>query len=424
MIGMTADQDAAFRGAADGVSLNGNSATSGEHDSWQPVPLGPILEGLRTGAIVGPVPTLMRRTDGVALLYRAEVHSFAGEPESGKSWAAANVGARLVTQGDAVLYLDFEDNPASVLARMLALGATSDAILSHFTYIRPDTPSRDATIAALRRVDYVLAIIDGLSEAYGLLGLDSEKNADVATFLALLPRPIAAAGAAVVQIDHVTKAREGRGRYAIGAQHKLAGIAVAYSFEVIKPFSRLQAGTIKIRVEKDRHGHVRGHADGHVIALAQIEPQDNGERVTFTLNPPDTSSTTGTFRPTVIMERVSKFLEDNPGAGVNTIRGAIESKAANVDLAVRALVAEHHVEQRQEGQSKRHYVVLPYRQDSDRVPVSQPCPNRVPDTGGSDRVPVSPPIGDTNTGHGPRTSQDQLRPRDAVNPIEIRRTAA
>ena len=381
MTGWTAEEDAAFRAVADGLSLNGNSSAA-DHDSWQPVPLGPILEGLRTGTIVGPVPTLMRRTDGIALLYPAEVHSFAGEPESGKSWAAAAEGARLVARGDAVLYLDFEDNPASVLARMLALGATTDAILSHFTYIRPDTPSRAATVTALTRIDYVLAIVDGLSEAYGLLGLDSEKNADVATFLATLPRPIAAAGAAVVQIDHVTKAREGRGRYAIGAQHKLAGISTAYSFEVVKPFSRSQGGTIKIRVEKDRHGHVRGHATGHVIALAQIEPENNGERVIFTLNPPDTSSTAGTFRPTVLMERVSRFLEDNPGAGVNSIRAAIESKAANVDAAVRALIDEHHVEQRVEGQAKRHYSLVPYRQETDRVPVSQPCPNRVPDTGG------------------------------------------
>ena len=47
-------------------------------------------------------------------------------------------------------------------------------------------------------------------------------------------RPIAAAGAAVVLIDHVAKDKEKRGRYAIGAQHKLAGVAVAYGIEVLR----------------------------------------------------------------------------------------------------------------------------------------------------------------------------------------------
>jgi hypothetical protein len=400
----TSTEDAEFRAIADGgVQLNGSPAAPPDRDSWQPVDLRPILEGLRTGTIVVPIPTLMERTDGVALLYRGEVHSFAGEPESGKSWAAAAECARLVLLGEPVLYLDFEDNPASVLARLLALGATPEAILASFTYIRPDQPGQHATIAALAHGDLVLVVIDGLSEAYVLMGLDPEKNVDAAKFLAMLPRPIAAAGAAVIQIDHVTKAREGRGRYAIGAQHKLAGIAVAYSFEVIKPFSRIQDGTIKIRVEKDRHGHVRGHAEAGVIAVAHVQPHDDGERVAITLGPPDGSTVDDTFRPVVLMERVSRALEAHPGLTKRAVRETVTGRAKYVDLALDLLVADGFIRVEALGQANHHHVDRPFREadDADRVPVSPPCPDRVRDTGETDRVPVSPPIGDTDTGHTP-----------------------
>ena len=361
------DEDfAAFRALADGPAQNGHVA-SATHDSWRPVELAPILEGLRTGAIVGPVPTLLLRSDDVALLYRGEVHSFAGEPESGKSWVAAAECARLVALGAQVLYLDFEDTPASVIGRLLALGATPNAILNCFAYVRPDTPSHRDTVAQLATRPPLLAIIDGLSEAYGLLGLDLEKNADAAKFLALLPRPLASTGAAVVQIDHVTKSPESRGRYAIGAQHKLAGIAVAYSFEIIKPFSRLQAGTIKIRVEKDRHGHVRGHADGHVIALAQVEPHAGGERVTVTLSPPDRATGDGgELRPTVLMQRVAKFVEGSPGATRNDIRDLVDGNTAWKDKARLLLIAEGYIEVRPEGRAHRHYPLRPYDENPPR----------------------------------------------------------
>lgn len=396
-------EDADFRELADGPAMNGASA--GTRNSWKPIPLGPILEGLLSGAIVGPAPTLMKRTDGIPLLYRGEVHSFAGEPESGKSWIALAECTRAIRDDDPVLYLDFEDNPASVIGRLLTLGATPRAILDSFTYIRPDTPSPDGGIAALARADSVLVVVDGLSEAYVLEGLDPEKNVDAAKFLALLPRPIAAAGSAVILIDHVTKAREGRGRWAIGAQHKLAGIAVAYSFEAVKPFSRAQSGLVKIRVEKDRHGHVRGHAQGGVIALAHVDPSDEGNQVSVTLAPPDSATDEGEFRPTELMERASAFLEVSPDATLNQIRDGVTGKAEWVTAAVRCLVAEGHVEQRQDGQALRHSNVRRFTgQDppSPRVPTeSQPSPG----TGSSTGSPSPPPEGDSDPAAPPENPQ-------------------
>jgi hypothetical protein len=410
MSSWSAEEDAAFRAAVDREVAPLHAVKSKpERGSWDPIELAAIVAGIQAGEIVGPVPSVMVRSDGVCLLYRGETHQLAGEPESGKGLISLAAAAQQLATGENVLMIDFEDSPASIVTRLLALGATPEAIIDRFTYIRPVDPLDAAQFYALTHSrEFSLAIIDGVSEAFALLGLDLADNLDAAKFLATLPRPLAETGAAVLLIDHVAKAKESRGRYALGAGHKLAGVAAAFSTDVIKAPSRADAGMIKIKVEKDRHGHVRGQAAGGVIALAHITPSDNGEHVTVSLDPPEVSVTeTGDFRPTTLMERVSRYLEDEPGATLRTVRTDVAGKAAYVDQALRVLVAEGFVQQRPDGQARRHYVVNEYREDDVRVPVSQPCPDRVPDTGETYRVPVSLPLqGDTDTGHG----QDQNSP--------------
>jgi AAA domain len=326
--------------------------------SWTPLDLESVVAGVQSGQIVGPMPELMARTDGACLLYPGEVHSLAGEPESCKGWITLAASAPILAT-DAVLYLDFEDTPASIVARLLALGAEPAAVVERFVYVRPSDPfTPDALRALLNARPYRLGVIDGVSEAYALLGLDPYMNADAAKFLAALPRPIAERGTAVLEVDHVVKSKEARSRYALGAQHKLAGIAAAYSAEVIKAPSRAAAGLVKVKVEKDRHGHVRGHAEGGVIALGHIEPEDDGGRVTVRLEPPEVSTTeAGEFRPTELMRKASQFIESEPGASLNAIRRGVPGRSKYLDLAVRQLVAEGFVERRSEGRGYGHYSV-------------------------------------------------------------------
>jgi len=350
-------------------------------NSWIRVDLASILDGIERGEIVGPQPSLMLRSDGIALLYPGEVHSLAGEPESGKGWLSLATALEVIRGGGQVLYLDFEDGPASIVARLLALGATFAQVIERFVYVRPMDPFAAPAFYELVRdlkPAPALAVIDGLSEAYALLGLDVNSNTDAATFLSTIPRPLAAGGAAVLEIDHVVKAKEGRGRFSIGAQHKLAGVAAAYSTDIVTSPSRTSDGLIRLRVEKDRHGHVRGHAHGGVIALARIKPHDNGTRITVTLDPPDSTdddSLDGEFRPTQLMERVSRYVEENPGAGLNQIRDNVRGKAAWVDTARSILIREDYIRVKPSGQKQLHHHVKPYR-----VPASQPRPNHVPDT--------------------------------------------
>lgn len=387
-----------------GIGPGGAAATLGEFCdlppvSWQPMELAPIVAGIQAGEIVGPVPGLMARTDGVCLLYAGKVHELHGEPETGKGWIALAVAAEtLLTAG--VLYLDFEDSAESIVERLLALGTPPDAIVERFTYLNPcEAFTPKALTVLLDARPFALALIDGVTEAYDLLGLDPYSNLDAAKFLAALPRPIAERGAAVVEIDHVVKSKEARGRYGLGAGHKLAGIAATFSTEVIRQPSRADAGLVKITIQKDRHGHVRSHAQGGVIALAHIIPSDGGARVSVLLDPPDSSTNAeGEFRPTVLMGRVARYIEEDPGAGVNAIRRGVEGKRArDKDLALRLLITEGYIERRQEGQRQRHYSVQPFDENphTNRVPQR---PNRVPDTV---EPTVSPcPVPTEGHGHG------------------------
>ncbi len=431
----TAEQDADFRAAVDaGEVMNGHNPAPAENlppvlaSTWSAIDLAPILAGIQAGDIVGPVPALMARTDGAMLLYPGEVHSLAGEPESGKGWITLACSAAVVASGEHVLYIDFEDAPASIITRLLALQAAPADILERFTYVRPCDPfGIEAFTTLLTTREYALGIIDGLSEAYGLLGLDPYSNPDAAKFLTALPRPIAQRGAAVILIDHVVKSKETRGRYALGAQHKLAGIAVAYGTDVIRPPSRTDTGLIKLKVEKDRHGHVRGHAVAGEIALVHIAPEDNGQRVTVTLEPPNTiiSPTTGSIRPTFLMERVSMLLERQPGAGLNEIRNGIKGKTKFVDDALRLLIDEGYVGVEPNGQKRCHYSSRPYREDDDRDPATQPRPATTQDAEATNRDPATPPLkGSRVTGRGHHDTDPEENNRDPNPDAEPKRLQA
>jgi hypothetical protein len=360
--------------------------------SWTPVDLVPVLDGIVTGTLTGPQPLLMPRADGVRLLYGGELHSLAGEPESGKGWLALGEAARVIEAGARVLYLDFEDSPVNITGRLIALGAEPSAIAEHFVYVAPADPLPPRALATLLRgKPFALAILDGMTEAYALLGLD-DKNTAVPQFLRMLPRPIAATGAAILVIDHVTKSKEGRGRFAIGAQHKLAGVAVAYGVEVLAPPSRTSAGKLKLTIHKDRHGHIRGHATHGVIAIARIEPTDDGHTVTVTLDTPDDTGDGANFRPTVLMQRASEAIEASPGLTSRELRALIKgAKSDYKDIAVQTLAREGYIEIREEGRARRHYHLATYRTDDDCAHVPDRASN-VPGTSESDRALVPHPL--------------------------------
>jgi hypothetical protein len=327
-----------------------------------PVPLAELVAQVQAGHVNRPEPTLLLRSDGRGLLYEGMVHAIVGEPETGKGWVVLCEGARLLRVGLRVLYVDFEDSPENIVTRLLALGAPAAAVAERFVYIRPDEVLLPGFLDdLLARGPYALAILDGMTEAYELMGLDYGDNKHIPRFLRALPRPLAEHGAAVVQVDHVTKNSEARGNWAIGGQHKKAGIPVQYGLQVIEHPSREKEGRSRLLVQKDRPGGVRGHAVGDVVAIVTITPFNGGKRVQVRFDPP-AAGEGGEFRPTALMARASKFIMDE-GVGVglskNKVFEGCKGNRAALLKAVDLLVDEGYVEVRK---GKLHHA-KPYKDE-------------------------------------------------------------
>jgi hypothetical protein len=380
--------------------------------TWAPVPLEAAVAGEQSEA----APSMLERSDGRCLLYGSRVHALHAEPEALKTWLALVASVEQIATGRVVIYIDFEDGPAGIVQRLRELGADSQAILTRFVYIRPDEPltgavAHDLDTALARKPS--LVVIDGVTEAFSRQGLNPLDNSDVATWLDLLPRRCVRAGAATLTLDHVVKDREQRGRYAIGAQHKLAGVDVAYSLKVIEPFAHGRDGLVAVKVEKDRPGRVREFASDGQVALIRARSHSNGS-VTITLEPPDRQDgPAAAFRPTVLMERVSRAVEATPGLTKSAIREAVRGKAGQIDLARETLISEGCIDARHDGpQAVRHYSIKPFdpSDDTHPVPSSQPGPNPVPDRVAVDPVPQSRPIRTGDGGHGHQDSPQNGHP--------------
>lgn len=395
--------------------------------SWAAVDLGPFLDG----SYHPPTPELLPRSDGVCLLYRGLTHSLHGESESGKSLVAQVESVRILAAGGRVLYVDFESDAGAIVARLLEFGATAQQVAAGFTYVRPEVNPRSsaAEAAAFRahlRQRYDLAVIDGVTDSLGLWGAETKDNDGITSWARELPKAIAdRTGAAVVLIDHVTKDSEGRGRFAIGGQAKLATLTGAgYTVEVAQPLGRGLRGVVVLRVAKDRPGYVRGRCgpmrpSDRTQEAARVVIDSTGPAPAVTVEAARTSADpehhAQAFRPTTLMERVSRYLEQaDDGLSFNRINGDVPGREQHVRTALGVLVAEGYVAVEAGARNANlHRSVREYRQRTDpasdvyETGDSQPSPDHLtvshPYTGGwetdSHRIPetVRETVGDSQT---------------------------
>ncbi|MFE1249670.1 AAA family ATPase [Streptomyces sp. NPDC058766] len=228
---------------------------------WEDVDLGPVLDGSHKplNATVGA------RDDGIGLFYPGRVNGIQGESEAGKSWVALICCLIETNRGNHVFYLDFEDSEDGVVDRLRLIGAAPETIRARFHYIRPGSAPTPGVVGAVaRRVEQyraTLVVVDGVTEAMTLLGLELKENSEIAAFGRKFLRPLADTGAAVVSLDHVVKSSESRGRYALGGVHKLNAVnGVQYMLEAVRPFGVGTEGRSRLRIAKDRPAQVRKNA--------------------------------------------------------------------------------------------------------------------------------------------------------------------
>ena len=228
-----------------------------------------------------PEPSILRRADGHHIFYAGKINALFGESESGKTWIALEAVRQELEKGNFVFYLDFEDSVRGIYNRLNTL----EADLSHFKtflYSNPTEPlsagAREALLTKIEEFKPSLIVLDGVNAAMNVMGLDLEKNKDATSFSQEVLRPLRLHNAAILTIDHVTKSKDNRGNYAIGAQAKRAdidGCAVAVEVEIA--FGRGIDGALALKVTKDRPGFVRAICqEGKNLGVANIKAQASG----------------------------------------------------------------------------------------------------------------------------------------------------
>jgi DnaB-like helicase N terminal domain/AAA domain len=362
------------------------AGSTGPSSTWRPVDLRPVLDGTREV----PVPAVGSRDDGVGLLYPGKIHALGAETEAGKTWLALTTAAGEIARGSHVVYVDFEDDEGGVAGRLMILGMSPDKIAEFFHYIRPEDPlgagsGRRDLLGLVGDTQPALVVVDGVTEAMVLHGLDLKDNTDVGRFLELLPRPLARLGPATLMLDHVVKDRDARGRYDLGGVHKLNGIDGA-SFTLIrrKPFGIGMEGVSSLCIRKDRHGQLRRHGipAGELYHFADLVLKSHDETFTEASLPapvPRSSGHGAAWRPTVLMERISLFCESKPGLTKNALVIGVKGKTDHKKLALELLVQEGYIGAEKDGNSYHHRSLQPFREANDGQGEFDVTPDPEPD---------------------------------------------
>ena len=354
-------------GWPDSYDDDGSTPEPEEHRSWCRVDLSAVLDGTWQR----PVPAVGSRDDGEGLFYPGKVHTVASEAEGGKTWLAFHAAAQEISAGHGVVFADFEDDEAGAAGRLTAIGVAAADITSRFGYIRPDEPvgafgNRDRLNEALGDLKPTLVVLDGVTEAMTMHGLDLRDNTDAARFGRILVRPIARTGAAVVALDHVAKDRERQGGYALGAVHKLNGADVAYVLDNRDPFGIGLTGRSRILIRKDRPGELRRlgrRSHDGLYHYADLVIVSHGEDFAEVSVPAADADGGAPQRPTVIMAKISAVLASTPGELSQTsIEGLVPSRTRTVRLALELLVNDGYVAREKRGQTHWHRHVRPFHE--------------------------------------------------------------
>lgn len=278
---------------------------------------------------------------------------------TGKSLAASVVAVEVVDNGGSVAILDVENGAEEYAARLAdILADRSDDVaqacserLRYYAWpaLRTDWGPEDWA-EALGGVD--LVIFDSSRLILSAAGLAEDSNDDYSVFVHALLIPLARAGIATLVLDNTGHDDQGRAR---GASAKADLNEVVYVVRVGRPFDRDQTGELHLHRKRTRFSDLP----------TQLTMTLGGG--TYRAPVPVEHDTDATFRPTVLMERVSLAIEANPGLSKRAIRESVRGKNAVIDLALELLISDEYIETRREGQADRHYSTRAYRETDDEA---------------------------------------------------------
>lgn len=257
--------------------------------TWMRVELGPVL----AGEARQPSPEYLTRDDGRSLFYPGQVNGIHADSGTGKGWLTCHATAEAIREGLKVMIIDLEDIAESITARLRILGLTDQQIEHGVDYRRPQVGFDPHTVTWLCNEiadgGHAIVFLDSLGEAFALDGINEDKDNEVGPWLRANTRPIAETGAALVIVDHSTKAGD-NSLHPSGSKRKRAAITGAsYLIEATKPLTKEAGGRLKITCAKDRHGNFgRGEHVANFV-MTPADPATGGPAGT-TLYAPDTEA--------------------------------------------------------------------------------------------------------------------------------------
>lgn len=217
------------------------------------------------GGLPPPVePVLLRRQDGHALFYAGKVNVLYGDPECGKTWIALAAVVEALNDGRRASFVDLDHNGmAEIVGRLLLLGAKPADLGDRDLFWLTEPEDKDelmAEIGSLRQWRPAAAVVDSLGELLPMLGLSSNSPDDYTIAHRAALTPLAAAGAAVIGIDHMPKSEEARQRGQTGTTAKKRAVnGITLRVTLHETFAPGKGGSANMTITKDRPGGLRAH---------------------------------------------------------------------------------------------------------------------------------------------------------------------
>ncbi|MDF9876167.1 AAA family ATPase [Cellulosimicrobium cellulans] len=251
--------------AATGHPITGANLGQDEPDE---APLFADVAALLDGTMPEPPrPELMVCSDGAALFYRSQLNHVYGDPESGKTWVCLAAVATDLQAGKRAAVIDVDHNGvAATVTRLLDLGAPTSALRDpdRFRYSEPEDGAQlRQVVLALVEWQPDVVVLDSLGEVLPLFDASSNSPDDFTRVHALVMKPLARAGAAVLAIDHLAKSESSRAMGATGTAAKKRAIGgVSLRVTVGTAFAPGRGGSCYLAISKDRHGGLRARRPG------------------------------------------------------------------------------------------------------------------------------------------------------------------
>jgi hypothetical protein len=227
------------------------------------------------GREVEPVEPEVGRIEGreTGLFYRQAVNLLYGTDGCGKTLLMQKLIMQELEAGNEVMYLDAEEGSfRNMVLRLQQMGVDPEwGDRLHYCNLDrpPSPPNRSMFVDMAKRCS--LVVIDSAGEFMGMYGKDATKDLETRSVLfEMFGRPLAAAGAAVVILDHIAKSSDGS--MPIGSIRKRAAIdGAAYYLAVDEgnEWSKTRGGFGNLTCTKDRNGT---YFRGQHVARIQVFP--------------------------------------------------------------------------------------------------------------------------------------------------------